>query len=282
MRKVLVTGYKGQLGYDVVKELEKRGVEALGVDIDDFDLTNERQTIDFIEKYCPTEIVHCAAYTAVDKAEDDYDTAYAVNALGTKNMAMGAYSVGAKMIYISTDYVFNGQKESPYSAYDEKDPIGAYGKTKYLGEKEAKLYLDKLFIVRLSWVFGLNGNNFVKTMLRLGKERDSLGVVADQIGSPTYTPHASKILCDMLETEKYGEYNLSNEGYCSWYDFANKIFEIAKIDIPVKPLKTEEYPTKAQRPKNSCFTRQELLENGFEKMPAWQDALKDYIEKLSE
>lgn len=282
MEKILVTGVAGQLGYDVVKILNERGIECKGVDIADFDLTDEKAVMDAVSDYAPTGIIHCAAYTAVDKAEDEYEKAYAVNAVGTKNIALAAKAVDAKLIYISTDYVFNGEKEGYYNADDEKDPIGAYGKTKYEGEVFAKGILVKLFIVRLSWVFGINGGNFVKTMLRLSQTMDSLRVVGDQIGSPTYTPDAARLLCDMIISEKYGEYNVANEGYCSWHEFACAIFKEAGKEMSVAKITTEEYPTKAKRPKNSCFSKKEIEEKGFEKLPTWQDALKRYIKELKE
>lgn len=278
--KILVTGVAGQLGHDVVLELNKRGIENRGVDIADFDLTSEDSVMDYIKEYAPTGIIHCAAYTAVDKAEDEYDKAYAVNTAGSANIAKAAKEVGAKLIYISTDYVFNGEKEGLYDACDEKDPIGAYGKTKYLGEVECKKYVDNLFVVRLSWVFGINGGNFIKTMLRLSETRDTLGVVSDQKGSPTYTKDAAVLLCDMILSEEYGEYNVANEGYCSWYEFAKAIFDAAGKKMTVNPLKTEEYPTKAKRPHNSCFSKDELEQHGFARLPHWTDALTRYIAEL--
>lgn len=278
--KILVTGVAGQLGYDVVKELNKRNIECRGVDIADFDLTDRSQVVSYIKEYQPTAIIHCAAYTAVDKAEEEYDKAYAVNAMGTSHIAEGAKAVDAKLLYISTDYVFNGEKEGFYDASDEKDPIGAYGSTKYAGEMESKKYVSKLFVVRLSWVFGKNGHNFVKTMLRLSEEREEIGVVADQVGSPTYTPDASKVICDIVLSDRYGEYNVANEGYCSWYDFTVEIMKQTGKTTRINPLTSDQYPTKTKRPKNSRFSKRELDDNGFERLPSWQDALARFLKEL--
>lgn len=280
MEKVLVTGVAGQLGYDVVKLLEKRNIEAIGVDIADFDLTDQNAVLSFIGKVRPTVIVHCAAYTAVDKAEDNADAAFAVNVLGTRNIAQAARDVDAKLMYISTDYVFDGEKEGGWDADDPKNPQGEYGRTKYLGEIESQNFVKKLFIVRLSWVFGKNGGNFVKTMLRLSETKKELGVVSDQTGSPTYTPDAAELICSMIATEKYGAYNVSNEGFCSWYEFAAEIMRQAKKSTFVNPITTAEYPSRAKRPKNSCFSKKELDANGFSRLPHWKDALTRYLQEI--
>ena len=239
--KVLVTGVKGQLGYDVVKELEKRGVEAKGVDIEDFDLTNAAQVMDYVTACAPDAVVHCAAFTAVDKAEEATELCFAVNAEGTGNIAKACKSVGAKLIYISTDYVYDGQGSEPFAPDSPKAPINKYGESKYLGELRAAEQTDKLFIVRISWVFGVNGGNFVRTMLKLGETRGELTVVDDQIGSPTYTADLAVLLADMVQTEKYGVYCATNEGYCSWAEFAQAIFDAAGADVKVLPISTEEY-----------------------------------------
>lgn len=279
--KVLVTGVKGQLGYDVVKRFKSLNVECLGVDKEKFDLTDERQTMDFIRNYRPDIVVHCAAYTAVDRAEEDRAVCYAVNVLGTRYVAQACSEVGAKMVYISTDYVFDGKGEVPYEVTDMPVPINYYGQTKYEGELEVKRLVDKAFIIRISWVFGKNGNNFVKTMLTLGKERKQLNVVCDQIGSPTYTFDVARLITDMSVTNKYGTYHATNEGYCSWHEFAQEIFHLAGLDVCVNPISTEEYPTKAVRPKNSRMSKKSIDLSGFDRLPEWRDALKRYMIELS-
>ena len=282
MEKVLVTGVAGQLGYDVVNVLNARGIACRGVDIADFDLTDEQAVLRYVRAYEPTAIVHCAAFTAVDKAEEAQEAAYAVNVLGTKHIAQAAREVNAKLMYISTDYVFGGDKEGFYDAADEKDPIGVYGKTKYEGELACMEQTDKLFIVRLSWVFGKNGHNFVKTMLRLAQMHEEVRVVNDQFGSPTYTPDAARLICDMIATEKYGAYNVANAGFCSWCEFAAAIFKTAGLTTKAVPITTEEYGAKAKRPKNSRFSKKEITERGFEQLPAWEDALARYLKELEE
>ena len=213
--KILVTGVGGQLGYDVIKELEKRNIECIGADRAEFDITDFEATHKFITNYIPDVVVHCSAYTAVDKAEDELELCYLVNAVGTENIAGICKEIDAKMLYISTDYVFDGTKDGFYEVDDEPNPINVYGKTKLAGEKVVQGILEKYFIVRISWVFGINGNNFVKTMLSLGKERGELSVVADQVGSPTYTADLAPLLVDMIQTDKYGIYHATNEGECS-------------------------------------------------------------------
>ena len=280
--KVLVTGVNGQLGFDVVKCLKERNIECIGVDINDFDITNEKQTRAYILDYIPTIIVHCSAYTAVDKAEDEQEKCQQVNEEGTRNIAVVCKEIDAKMVYISTDYVFPGNGSQFYEVDDSTGPLGTYGLTKLNGEKAVKEVLDKYFIVRISWVFGINGNNFVKTMLKLGKERESLNIVADQIGSPTYTADLAVLLCDMLITEKYGTYHATNEGVCSWAEFAREIFKIAKMNTVVNDISTSEFPTKAVRPKNSRMSKETLVYSGFNKMPEWRESLKNYIDILIE
>ena len=275
--KVLVTGANGQLGYDVIKRLEKSNIEYLGTDRDSLDITDEEQVKRVISAYNPDVVIHCAAYTAVDKAEDEKEFCYAVNVLGTKYIADVCKVINAKMVYISTDYVFDGEGDEPFGVTDKPNPINYYGQTKYEGEVEVQKILDKYFIVRISWVFGSNGNNFVKTMLRLGKERDEISVVADQIGSPTYTPDLAKLLVEMVKTDKYGVYHATNEGYCSWYEFACEIFKQAGIDVKVKPIKTEDFPTRAKRPKNSKLSKNNLVKNEYSLLPAWRDALRKMI-----
>lgn len=280
--KIIVTGYSGQLGYDVVLEGKKRGFNMIGVGHKELDITQEEQVRNYIHTVKPDVIIHCAAYTAVDNAEDNKDVCFDVNVNGTKYLAASAKSVDAKFIYISTDYVFEGTGTEPFTEEDAANPVGYYGITKYEGEKAVQSLLDKYFIVRISWVFGINGNNFIKTMLRLAETRKELNVVGDQYGSPTYTFDLAKLLLDMTETEKYGVYHASNEGFTTWADFAKEIFQVAGKAVKVKSITTEEYPTKAVRPKNSRMSKDKLEKNGFTRLPAWQDALTRYIAELQE
>ena len=278
--KVLVTGVNGQLGFDVVRELQERNIECLGVDKEDFDLTNEEKTNEFIVSCHPDAIIHCAAYTAVDKAEDNKELCGKINFLGTKYVANAAKKIDAKMIYISTDYVFGGDGNGYHEVDDSKNPQNVYGKTKLRGEEAVRQTLEKYFIVRTSWVFGLNGNNFVKTMRRVGETHSEVQVVSDQIGSPTYTFDLSKLLCDMVVTEKYGTYHATNEELCSWSEFCEEIFRLSGIKSKVDPISTEEYGAKAQRPKNSRLSKKCLDEAGFSRLPSWKDALERYIKLL--
>jgi dTDP-4-dehydrorhamnose reductase len=280
--KVFVTGVKGQLGFDVVRELEKRGMEAIGVDIDEMDITDAESVDRVISQAAPDAVIHCAAYTAVDAAEENEELCRRVNAEGPGNIAAVCKKLGCKMIYISTDYVFDGTGERPWEPDDKCAPVSVYGRTKYEGEVAVQKALEKYFIVRIAWVFGINGKNFVKTMLRLSQNHDTVRVVNDQFGSPTYTYDLARLLVDMVQTEKYGIYHATNEGICSWYDFACAIFEEAGIAMNVVPVSTEEYGAKASRPANSRMSKEKLTENGFERLPAWQDALKRYIAALAE
>lgn len=278
--KVLVTGVKGQLGYDVVKELERRGLEAVGVDIEEMDITDKESVSNVIGQAGVDAVIHCAAYTAVDAAEDNEAICRKVNAEGTQNIADVCKQLDIKMLYISTDYVFGGEGERPWEPDDERDPQSVYGQTKYEGELAVQNTLDKYFIVRIAWVFGINGKNFVKTMLKLAETRDSLTVVNDQYGSPTYTYDLAKLLVDMIQTDKYGVYHATNEGICTWYEFACAIFKEAGIPMNVSPVTSAEYAAKAKRPANSRMSKEKLVENGFEKLPTWQDALHRYVEIL--
>jgi len=273
--KVLVTGSNGQLGYDVVKRLMLQNIECLGVDIGDFDIIDKDQVNKAVSNYMPDVVVHCAAYTAVDRAEDERELCHNINVIGTQNIADACKTVNAKMVYISTDYVFDGEGEKPFEVTDKPNPINYYGQTKYEGELAVQRTLQKYFIVRISWVFGINGNNFVKTMLKLGKERDEISVVADQIGSPTYTYDLAKLLVEMIKTDKYGIYHATNEGYCSWYEFSCEIFKQAGIDIKVIPIRTEDYPTKARRPKNSRLSKESL--SYFNQLPRWEKTLSNFL-----
>lgn len=277
--KVLVTGVNGQLGYDVVKELKKRKHQAVGVDRERMDLTSTEQIKECIYNINPEAIIHCAAYTAVDKAEDEEELCRRVNAIATKEIAEHAKVLDIPIIYISTDYVFDGTKDGEYTEEDVPNPINVYGKTKYEGEVYVQELLDKYYIVRISWVFGENGNNFIDTMLRLSKERDKLNVINDQVGSPTYTKDLASLLVDMIETDKYGIYHVTNEGYCTWYDFAKEIFKIANVNIEVNQITTLEYPTKAIRPMNSKMSKQKLLESRFNIIRNWKDAVSEYLVK---
>ena len=278
--KVLVTGINGQLGYDVVKVLEKRGIECIGAGRKEFDITNEKDTKKFIHGYNPDAVIHCAAYTAVDKAEDDEELCRSVNCDGTRAIAEICKEIGAKMIYISTDYVFPGEGEKAYEINDATGPLGIYGKTKLEGENAVKKILEKYFIVRISWVFGKNGNNFIKTMLRIGKDRAEVNVVADQIGSPTYTADLAEFLCDLIETEKYGVYHATNEGYCTWADLAEETFRLVGYSTKVNRITTSEYPVKAKRPLNSRMSKQSIDDAGLNRLPNWKNALIRYLNEL--
>lgn len=279
--KVLVTGIKGQLGHDVVNELEKRGHEAFGVDIEEMDITDAGQVRRVMQSTAPDAVIHCSAYTAVDRAEDEPQQCRRINAEGTKYIAEECARIGCKLLYLSTDYIFSGGGERPWEPEDEAEPLNVYGLTKYEGEQEITKRLEKYFIVRISWVFGINGNNFIKTMLRLGKERGAVSVVNDQIGSPTYTYDLAVLLVDMIESEAYGSYHASNEGFCSWYEFAKEIFRAAGMDhVQVTPVSSDEFPAKAKRPSNSRMSKEKLVKNGFNKLPDWQDAVRRYLKEL--
>lgn len=280
--KILVTGYTGQLGYDVVKHGLQLGFNMVGIGSKDLNITNKEAVSQYLKKERPDAIIHCAAFTAVDRAEDDKDTCHQVNFNGTNNMAEAAKEINAKFMYISTDYVFSGEGQTPFKETDQTCPIGHYGRTKLEGEEVVKQLLDKWFIIRISWVFGINGNNFIKTMLRLAETRDELNIVGDQFGSPTYTSDLAKLLIDMIKTDKYGIYHASNEGFCSWADFAQEIFRQADIKVKVNSISTEEYPTRAVRPKNSRMSKQKLIDNGFQPLPKWQDALENYLKQLKQ
>lgn len=276
--KVLVTGINGQLGHDVMGELNKRGHEAVGVDIEEMDITDAECVKRVMTQTAPDAVIHCSAYTAVDRAEEEVELCRRVNAEGTKNVAEVCAGLDCKLLYLSTDYIFSGEGERPWEPGDEPDPLNVYGLTKFEGEQEIKSRMKKYFIVRISWVFGVNGNNFIKTMLRLGRENGAVRVVDDQIGSPTYTYDLAVLLVDMIETERYGEYHASNEGICSWYEFAKEIFAAAGMnEVEVTPVSSEEFPAKAKRPKNSRMSKEELVKNGFNKLPSWQDAVKRYV-----
>ena len=276
--KVLVTGVNGQLGHDIVEECQKRNIEAIGVDVEEMDITDAHKVNEVITETKPDAVIHCAAWTAVDKAEDEVEQCRKVNRDGTKHIVDVCEKLDLPLMYFSTDYVFDGEGTRPWKPDDPVvQPLNVYGQAKYDGEQEVRRYVEKYFIVRTEWVFGENGHNFINTMLRLGKKNGKVGVVADQIGSPTYTKDLAVLLVDMAETDKYGIYHASNEGYCSWYEFTKEIFRQAGMQVEVKPLTSEEYPAKARRPYNSRLDKSKLTENGFHLLPPWQDALQRYL-----
>lgn len=292
--KVLVTGVKGQLGFDVLNELKKRGHATIGVDIDEMDITKEEEVHAVICSSNPDAVIHCAAWTAVDAAEEEENRqkVHLVNAVGTSHIAKVCKELDCKLLYLSTDYVFDGEGDKPWLP-DCKDykPLNQYGQSKLEGEIAVSSLLSKFFIVRIAWVFGIHGNNFIKTMLRVGKNHDVLTVVKDQIGTPTYTYDLARLLVDMIETEKYGYYHATNEGgYISWYTFATEIFRQASLlghkeydnaHLCVKPVTTKEYGiSKAKRPFNSRLDKSKLVENGFTPLPDWQDALTRYLKEI--
>ena len=281
--KVFVTGVKGQLGYDVVNELEKRGHTAIGVDIEDLDITDAAAVDKMITEAAPEAVIHCAAWTAVDAAEDNEEKCRQVNVNGTENIAKVCKKLNCKMMYISTDYIFDGKGTRPWEPDDPvTTPLNVYGQTKYEGELAVRNNVEKFFIVRIAWVFG-KGKNFIKTMLNLGKNHNHLTVVNDQYGTPTYTYDLARLLVDMIETDKYGNYHATNEGgYITWYDFACEIFRQAGMDVDVEPVSSAQYAAKAKRPENSRMNKQKLVDNGFEPLPDWKDALKRYLKNLEE
>lgn len=281
--KIIVTGVKGQLGFDCLRRLKEAGyTNVLGIDIEELDITDEQAVHSFIERERPDVFMHNAAWTAVDKAEQMPELVNKVNALGPKYIAEACKKVDATMVYISTDYVFDGKGEKFFDINDPKNGLSIYGKTKSLGEDYVTSVLDKYFIVRISWVFGINGNNFIKTMLKLADSgKKELNIVCDQIGSPTYTYDLAKLLVKMIATDKYGIYHATNEGVCSWADFAKYIFEVAHKDVRVNPVTTAEYmklvSNQAARPLNSRLSKQSLTDAGFNRLPDWKDAVNRYI-----
>ena len=279
--KVFVTGVRGQLGYDVVNELEKREHTAVGVDIEELDITDAAAVEKMIKEVNPDAVIHCAAWTAVDAAEDNVEKCRQVNANGAENIAKVCKELNCKMMYISTDYVFDGTGTRPWEPDDPvTTPLNVYGQTKYEGELAVCDNVEKYFIIRIAWVFG-KGKNFIKTMLNLGKTHDHLTVVNDQYGTPTYTYDLARLLVDMVETDKYGTYHATNEGgYITWYDFACEIFRQAGVDVEVEPVSSTQFAAKAKRPENSRMNKQKLVDNGFELLPTWQDELARYLKTL--
>lgn len=278
--KILVTGASGQLGFDCVKELERRHIAVRGVNSKDFPLTDFAVMQQYLLDYKPDAVIHCAAYTAVDKAEEEAAACEAVNEIGTRNLAKLCHEIDAKLLYISTDYVFAGDGDKFYEPQDEKKPQNVYGLSKLKGEQAVAAELEKYFIVRISWVFGINGKNFIRTMLNLSKTHTELNVVNDQIGSPTYTSDLAVLLADIIQSDKYGIYHATNEGTCSWADFAREIFKQARKAVKVNDVPATAYPTKAKRPYNSRLSKACLDKAGFKRLPAWQDAVKRYLQEL--
>ena len=277
--RVLITGGSGQLGYDIAKLLEENNTMMYVPTHEEMDITDRDSVMMAFDSFKPDVVFHCAAYTAVDKAEEDKERCYDINVNGTKNIVDASNMYGSKVVYISTDYVFHGDKNGIYETSDITVPINYYGYTKYLGEQEVMKNSNNL-VVRISWVFGINGKNFVKTMLRLASSRDEISVVSDQVGSPTYTYDLARLLVDMVNKNKNGIYQATNEGYCSWYEFAKYIFEVSGIDIRVNPILTKDYVTLAKRPLNSRLSKDKLDEDGLTRLPDWKDATKRYIRVL--
>lgn len=279
--RVLVTGAKGQLGTDLMNELKRQGLEGIGVDIEEMDITDADACMRVISGAGVDAVIHCAAYTAVDAAEDNVELCRKINGDGTRNVALACKAADVKMMYISTDYVFDGKGTRPWEPDDRRDPLNVYGLTKYEGELAIEELLEKYFTVRIAWVFGVAGKNFIRTMLRLGKERGAVSVVDDQVGSPTYTYDLARLLVDMIQTEHYGCYHATNEGECSWYEFAVEIFRQAGMDeVRVTPVSSSEFAAKAVRPENSRMSKEKLSDNGFTRLPDWQDALSRFLKEI--
>lgn len=278
--KVAVTGCKGQLGADLTAEMEKRNIQAAGIDIDTVDITDYEALEAFIEAEKPDAVVHLAAYTAVDKAEQEKEKCALINVKGTENIAKICGEKGIKLLYTSTDYIFGGEGDTPFETDSTPAPCNYYGLTKYEGEQAVKKYCPNHFIVRISWVFGVHGKNFVYTMLRLAENNREIRVVNDQTGSPTFTPDISKLICDMIATDKYGVYHATNEGFCTWAEFAAEIMRRAGKDTKIIPISTEQYPTPAKRPRNSRLSKKSLDDAGFARLPRWEDALDRFLEEV--
>ena len=276
--KILVTGANGQLGRELVLLQAPRDTEIVGFGRDELDITDLGQCRSVIRAHQPDAIIHCAAYTKVDQAESEPDEAYRVNAYGTRNAALAAEEIGAKFIYISTDYVFDGRADKPYREYDRTDPRTVYGLSKLAGEQLVQSLSSRYFIVRTSWVYGKHGANFVKTMLKLAGERDRLRVVHDQIGSPTYTLDLARFLLELVKTDYFGVYHASNSGHCSWYEFAKAIFEERRLNVHVEPCTTEEFPRPAPRPAWSVLDHGAMRAHGFEPLRPWREALRHYLQ----
>lgn len=275
--RIIVTGAKGQLGSDVMQRLSEIGAEAIGADIDRLDITDEKAVDLFFKESHADGVIHCAAYTNVDLAESQKEICRKINADGTRNIAAACEKYGMKLLYLSTDYVFDGRGSEPFETDSPKAPCNFYGETKLEGETEAARLCKRLFIVRISWVFGENGKNFVKTMLRLAAERSEISVVCDQTGSPTYTKDLAVLLCEMISGCKYGVYHATNEGVCSWAEFADKIMELSKSETKIIPIPSSQYKSAAVRPANSRLSKSSLDRNGFSRLPHWEDALQRFL-----
>jgi dTDP-4-dehydrorhamnose reductase len=280
--RILVTGFNGQLGFDVVRVGIGLGLDMIGTSSSELDITQEHVVYEFIHKTKPEAIIHCAAYTAVDNAEDQKEKCWHVNVEGTKYLSKAAKEVNAKFMYISTDYVFDGEGTKPFLESDQPNPKGYYGLTKLEGEKVVQEIIKESFIVRISWVFGINGKNFIKTMLRLGEIHDQLKVVNDQVGSPTYTVDLAHLLINVIQSNKFGTYHASNDGFCNWAEFSEEIFRQAGKSVQVIGIPAEEYPTRAVRPLNSRLSKQKLIDNGFDMLPNWQDAVARYLDEITQ
>ncbi len=275
--KVLVTGVSGQLGFDIFSQLKSKGIECVGTNPQDFDITNEDEVFEYISKISPTVVVHCAAYTAVDNAQDEEELCRLINVNGSENIAKACAKLDAKILYISTDYVFDGEGIEPFETNSKTNPLNVYGKSKLDGEKAVLENCKNSFILRTSWVFGENGMNFVKTIIRLASERDKISVVNDQIGSPTYTKDLAVLICDMINTSKYGVYHATNEGYCTFAQFAKEIVKSSGYNTQVIEITSDEFGAKANRPKNSRLSKKSLDDAGFSRLPDWQDALYRFL-----
>ena len=279
--KIIVTGSKGQLGSDVVTRRCEIGAEAVEADLSELDITDPEAVEGFISQSNADGVIHCAAFTNVDAAETERELCRKINVDGTRNIAQACRKQGIKLLYISTDYVFSGEGTEPFETDTLPSPCNYYGVTKHEGEIAAMNECERCFVVRISWVFGENGRNFVKTMLRLAKERAEISVVCDQIGSPTYTKDLAKLLCEMIKTEKYGVYHATNEGFCSWAEFAKTVMEYSGTDTKILPIGSAEYKSVAVRPANSRLSKKSLDENGFDRLPRWQDALKRFLSNIN-
>lgn len=279
-KKVLITGAKGQLGTSICNSLSNYDFEVIAIDKDNFDLTNRQVTIEYINKVKPDVVIHCAAYVLVDKAEEDRDLCYDVNVNATKNIVDACLMVDTKLIYFSTDYVLSAEGEDEIFEDHETNALNHYGETKRLGEEYIIKNMTKYFIFRISWIYGIYGNNFIKTMLKLAETKDEISVVYDQVGSPTFTNDIADMMHKFIDSDKYGIYNMTNEGFCSWYDFAVRIFELSNISMKVNKISSDDYVTLAKRPKNSRLSKKKLLDNGFGLLPTWDDALQRYMKEL--
>lgn len=281
--RVLVTGAKGQLGTDLMDELKKQGLEGIGVDVEEMDITDLKACRQVISQANADAVIHCAAYTAVDAAEDDVERCHKINGEGTRNVAIACREADVKLMYLSTDYVFDGGGTRPWEPDDSRAPLNVYGQSKYEGELAVEERMNRYFIVRIAWIFGVKGKNFIRAMLKLGKEKGAVSVVEDQIGSPTYTKDLARLLVDMIQTDHYGRYHATSEGECSWYEFAKEIFRQAGMEeVKVTPVSSEAFAAKAKRPSNSRMSKEKLTEKGFERLPTWQDALARFLKAIED